>query len=179
MATPSKQSSTARAAKPAQQQRRPLTPLELESGFGYSSNLQVIIPMKQGQTLGLTKHSNSEIIQLIQSGLPYSCLETLRQYSGLSMEQLARLLQIAPRTLARRKTQGQLRPDESERLLRLGRVLEQALNMVGGYPHDAMQWLSTPAPSLGGQLPLEYAMTEIGAEQVIRTINRLEQGGFM
>ena len=135
--------------------------------------------MKLGQSLGLTVYSLSEAIEKIRAGLPIKSLETFRLASGLPMEQLIRVLRIAPRTLARRKIQGRLSIDESERLIRLGRVLEQALDMVGGNAQDAREWLATPAPSLNGQTPWEMAQTELGAEKVLNLIECLIHGVFV
>ena len=143
-----------------------------------STNRKTLVPMKLGQSLGLKVYSMSEAIEKIRAGLPIKSLETFRRSSGLQMEQLVRILRIAPRTFARRKVQGRLSIDESERLIRLGRVLERTLELVGGNLHDAREWLSTPAPALGGQTPLDMTQTEIGAEEVMHLIGRLEHGVF-
>ena len=171
MTIAAKQEQTARTSRGRRQRQQPSRKADLDA--------HMLSPRRLGQSLGMKAKNESEAIAQILAGLPYKCLETFRRNSGLPMDRLTHLLRIAPRTLARRKVQGRLDIDESERLLRLGRVLDRTLHMVGGDTQDAMDWLTTPAPSLGGQLPLEYATTEMGAEEVVRIINRLEHGVFM
>jgi putative toxin-antitoxin system antitoxin component (TIGR02293 family) len=97
---------------------------------------------------------------------------------GLSMDEMAGLVQIRPRTLDRRKKEGWLRPEESDRLLRASRVFGRAIALFEGDGEGALGWLSTPQMALGGAVPLEMARTEIGAREVEGLIGRLEHGVF-
>lgn len=88
---------------------------------------------------------------------------------------LAELAQIPPRTLARRKEEGRLDPDESDRLLRASRVFGRALALFEGDVDAARTWLSAEQPALGGMAPLELATTDVGAREVENLIGRLER----
>ena len=66
--------------------------------------------------------------------------------------------------------------DESERLLRISRVLERATSLHGGDRSIARQWLETRVPALGNQRPLDLAETESGAREVEALIGRIEHG---
>src|SRR5215217_2756378 len=105
-------------------------------------------------------------------------LEHLRQNIGFSREEMAELVQIRPRTLDRRKKEGRLHPEESDRLLRASRVFGRALALFEGDTEGASGWLSSPQRALGGAVPLEMARTEIGAGEVEGLIGRLEHGVF-
>ncbi len=89
---------------------------------------------------------------------------------------LGELVQIAPRTLSRRKEEGRLQPDESDRLLRVSRLVGRALELFEGDLETARKWLSTPLRSLRGKAPLELVKTEVGAQEVEALIGRLEHG---
>ena len=82
------------------------------------------------------------------------------------------------RTLARRKSKGKLSPDESERLLRLSRVFELAVDLFEGDNAAALRWLTSPRKALEGNTPLAYARTEVGAREVENLIGRMEHGVF-
>ena len=97
---------------------------------------------------------------------------------GLSREEMAELVQIRPRTLDRRKKEGRLHPEESDRLLRASRVFGRAIALFEGDVEGALGWLSSPQRALGGAVPLEMARTEIGAGEVEDLIGRLEHGVF-
>lgn len=73
--------------------------------------------------------------------------------------------------------EGRLRSDESERVVRIARLFDRTLQVLGG-EDKARQWLRTPKRALAGQSPLEYADTEPGAEEVTNLLGRLEHGVF-
>jgi putative toxin-antitoxin system antitoxin component (TIGR02293 family) len=91
---------------------------------------------------------------------------------------LAKVLQLPPRTLARRKSGGVLTSAESERLLRLARLFEQAVTVFEGDAPAAGKWLQEPVLGLGNRTPLQLAETEIGARAVEDLLGRLEYGVY-
>jgi putative toxin-antitoxin system antitoxin component (TIGR02293 family) len=98
--------------------------------------------------------------------------------SGVPVAQLADIIGIPERTLARRKTSGRLSPDESERLLRISRVFGMALDLFEGDREATLKWLTSPRKVLDHQTPLVYSRTELGAREVENLIGRLEDGVF-
>jgi putative toxin-antitoxin system antitoxin component (TIGR02293 family) len=68
--------------------------------------------------------------------------------------------------------------EESDRLLRAGRVFGRALELFDGDTNAARNWLSKPQPALGGGVPLELAETEVGAREVEAAIGRIEHGVY-
>ncbi|MDH3695479.1 MAG: DUF2384 domain-containing protein [Gammaproteobacteria bacterium] len=117
-------------------------------------------------------------IRAIERGLPYRRLENLSSQLDESDARIAHLVQIAPRTLARRKQEGILRPDESERVDRIERVYVLALELFEGDKTQALQWLKYPNRALANRSPLDFSRTEIGAREVEALIGRLEHGVF-
>ena len=115
----------------------------------------------------------SELIRKIQKGLRFSELETLQNSIDLPFEQLAAKLAISRSTLQRRKVAGRLSPDESDKVMRLSRLLEHATNVFGDI-EKARAWLKFPQRGLGGAVPLDYAETEVGAREVDNLLGRIE-----
>jgi putative toxin-antitoxin system antitoxin component (TIGR02293 family) len=115
----------------------------------------------------------SELIRKIQKGLRFSELETLQNSIDLPFEQLAAKLAISRSTLQRRKAAGRLSPDESDKVMRLSRLLEHATNVFGDIQR-ARAWLKFPQRGLGGAIPLDYAETEVGAREVDDLLGRIE-----
>lgn len=87
-------------------------------------------------------------------------------------------IEIPERTLARRRIAGRLGRDESERLLRLARVVASSIRLFEGDVDAAITWLKTPQKALSYNTPLSYARFEIGAREVEDLIGRLEHGVF-
>jgi putative toxin-antitoxin system antitoxin component (TIGR02293 family) len=144
---------------------------EIESG-GWGAGHPYMLLM------GLDPVDTSRLVERIEAGLSYAELERLRRNVGLSREQMAELARIKPRTLDRRKTEGRLHPDESDRLLRVSRIFGRAIVLFENDLEDAREWLASSKRALGGAVPLEMAKTEIGAREVEDLIGRLEHGIF-
>jgi putative toxin-antitoxin system antitoxin component (TIGR02293 family) len=131
---------------------------------------------ERGASLGLSASNSAELIQQVERGFSFKTLHTLESRSGLPGAALAGLVGIPERTLARRRSKGKFTPEESERLLRLGTVFEQAVELFEGDNAAALRWLTAPRKALEGKTPLAYARTELGAREVEDLIGRLEYG---
>ena len=118
-----------------------------------------------------------ELIRRIQKGLPFSDLKALQTQIDVPLEQLAGKLSISRSTLQRRKTNGRLSPDESDKVMRFARLLEHATDVFGDID-KARAWLKHPQYGLGGAVPLDYAETEIGAREVDNLLGRIDYGVY-
>jgi putative toxin-antitoxin system antitoxin component (TIGR02293 family) len=119
----------------------------------------------------------AKIVEQVQGGLPVQELEVLRDSLDVPIEKLASKLGISNATLHRRKRQGRLGPAESDRVVRLARLVGKAAKVLGGI-EAARQWLNSPQFGLGGAVPLDYAETEIGAREVENLLGRVEYGVY-
>ncbi len=117
-------------------------------------------------------------IREIERGLPYRRVEKLISELDETDTRIAHLVQIAPRTLARRKQEGTLKPDESERVDRIDRIYRLATELFEGDKAQAVTWLKQPNRGLADRPPLDFARIEIGAREVENLIGRLEHGVF-
>jgi putative toxin-antitoxin system antitoxin component (TIGR02293 family) len=115
----------------------------------------------------------TELIRQIQKGLRFTELEALQSTIDLPFEQLAAKLSISRSTLQRRKVAGRLSPDESDKVMRLSRLLEHATKVFGSL-EKARAWLKHSQYGLGGAVPLDYASTETGAREVENLLGRIE-----
>jgi putative toxin-antitoxin system antitoxin component (TIGR02293 family) len=119
----------------------------------------------------------TELIQRIQKGLRFSELKTLQDTLDLPFEKLAAKLCISRSTLQRRKAAGRLSPDESDKVIRFSRLLQQATDLFGDI-EKARAWLKHPQFGLGGAVPLDYATTEAGAREVEDLLGRMKYGVY-
>ena len=119
----------------------------------------------------------TELIRQIQKGLPFSDLKVLQDSIDMPFEQLAAKLSISRSTLQRRKVAGRLSPDESDKVMRFARLLEHATSVFGDVD-KARAWLKFPQRGLGGVVPLDYAETEVGAQEVEKLLGRMKYGVY-
>ena len=72
---------------------------------------------------------------------------------------------------------GALSPLESDRLVRVSRVLQRA-KLVFDNERDAVAWFSMPNQALGGETPLSWLDTDARVHQVDDVLKRLEFGVY-
>lgn len=127
------------------------------------------------RTLRREISSSDELREQVRAGLPFSSLESLGDRFDLGREDLSAALHLPLRTIARRKRERRLRADESDRLVRLARVLSHTATVFGD-PSRASLWLHRENRALGGARPLDLLDTDIGARQVEDVLGRIEHG---
>jgi putative toxin-antitoxin system antitoxin component (TIGR02293 family) len=126
--------------------------------------------------LGLRSYEPLALNRHVRKGLAYSSFLRFQRNTSLSARAIAELIQIPTRTLTRRKSEGKLAPEESDRLVRASRIFGRAMELFEGDSNAARDWLTSLQPALGGLVPLELARTDVGANEVESLIGRLEYG---
>ena len=114
----------------------------------------------------------------ILEGFPFGTLDKLQQHTGLTMGVVLSLVRIPARTLARRKVDGKLSPDESERAYRVITVFRAIIKLFDGNTNAARKWFESPCRALGAKTPQEMIVTEVGAQRVLTIVGRLEYGVY-
>lgn len=130
-----------------------------------------------GVSIGLQPQSSAKLIAKIKKGLSVRAFERLCKNLEMSEKALASYLNIAISTLARRKKSGRMTFEESERIYRIARLFDRAVEVFGD-KQMARKWLKEPAWALGDVPPLEYAETELGAQEVDDLLGRIDHGIF-
>lgn len=131
-----------------------------------------------GGPVVLPEPSSSEQLRMrIREGLPFASVEAVLETFSLGRAPMSMILAIPLRTLTRRKAERRLRPEESDRLVRLARILAQAVDVLGSN-EKASQWLQRPNRALGGETPLSLLDTDLGSRQVEEVLGRIEHGVY-
>lgn len=128
--------------------------------------------------LGIMEFDAASLQTRVEKGLPFTSLRYLTEVMRMTLQDTAEILFMSARTLQRRKTEGRLHADESDRLLRLSRVFGRAIELFEGDSDAALHWMKKPLPALGLVTPLAMSKTEPGAIEVERLIGRIEHGVF-
>src|ERR1700722_15847301 len=114
--------------------------------------------------IGAAPQSEFDLAEIVEKGIPTDSIAHLRDH-GLTFSEVSAIV-ISPRTLKHRKARGEnLSHEETERVIRVGRVLAQAEQVFGS--HDkALLWLRTPEDRLNSRTPLSMLPTEVGGRLV-------------
>ena len=111
----------------------------------------------------------------VREGLRYKYFTSLSDAFGISPRDLASVMGIPERTLARRKAEGNFSPEESDRLSRLRRLADFTEDVLGDRD-KASEWLQRPNKALGGEPPLRWLDTDLGSRQVEDVLGRIAHG---
>lgn len=113
-------------------------------------------------------------VRTIEAGLPLSFLESLLAL-GVSTAEVYELV-VKPRTLSHRREKGQpLSIDESDRAVRVARIIEQATQAFVDR-EKAMRWLRKPKRRFDGRSPMDMLLTETGGRLVEEMLIQVDEG---
>ena len=119
-----------------------------------------------------------EWVERIRSGLPAASAVAFKDALGLTNEQLAAVLGVSPRTVARLDpAKSHLDAVSGDRLVRAARLYAIAAEVLEDSA-AAAQWLKSAQRALGGAVPLELAETDVGSRAVEALLGRMEHGVY-
>lgn len=117
-----------------------------------------------------------EVVNLVQDGLPINVIELFIK-AGITQQEVYEL--VAPRrTLTHRRAKSEpLSSSESDRAVRLARVLAQAESVFDN-KEKAMNWLHRPMKRFDGRAPLQMLETDVGSRLVEEALVQIDEGFF-
>jgi len=115
-----------------------------------------------------------DLVRLVRRGLPIAAAQFVLDSGSLTLAELDRIV-LPRKTLANRRKLGTLTPEQSDRLVRVARVIAAAEETFGGR-EKAGRWLRRPTAALAGESPLEWLDTDEGARQVETLLGRIAHG---
>lgn len=117
-------------------------------------------------------------IHEIRQGLQASDVKVLVNYFQVPQKAMEEVLRISHRTLARRQACNELlKPDESERVMRLGSVFCLAVEILGT-AEAAQRWFKKPRAEMNGDTPFMYCDTELGRIEIEHVLGRIAEGVY-
>ncbi len=124
--------------------------------------------------LGEDTPTGLDIMRLVRRGLPTTTIEFVLETGRLTLAELDRIV-LPRKTLVNRRRLGRLTPEQSDRLVRVARMIAVAEETFGGQ-EKANSWLRRPTAALGGEKPLDLLDTDEGARQVETLLGRIGHG---
>ncbi|MBZ5570449.1 MAG: DUF2384 domain-containing protein [Acidobacteriia bacterium] len=121
--------------------------------------------------------TEQELLDLIERQLSASSIKRLLAL-GITRQEVDALV-IPLRTLQHRRSRREkLTVEESDRVLRMMRVLSQAESLYESRER-ALAWLRRPNPRLWGRAPLELLKTDAGSRIVEELLVQIDEGMFV
>ena len=131
-----------------------------------------------GEWLGIAPpQTEQELLELIENRLPPSSVKRLLGL-GITRAEVDALV-IPLRTLQHRRSRRErLTIDESERVMRMMRVLSQAESLYESRAR-ALAWLRSPNSRCGNRPPLDLLKTDAGSRIVEELLIQIDEGMFV
>ena len=134
-------------------------------------------PPRLWQVAGLNTSDGVALVGQINEGLDGKVATLIVDWAKMSQNDLRKMSGIPPTTFGR-SLKTRFTPDQSERLVRIIRVIDRAVELFEGDKEEAQKWLKEPNRALGWQVPAELMASETGAYEVMKLISRLEHGVY-
>ena len=126
--------------------------------------------------LGRAVRNESDLMQLIEQGVPKATIRYLADSLGIDPKELIQYLPVTPRNLQRYQDSDRLSDTVSDHIVALAELFEHGEDALGkAYFRD---WLHGEILSLGNRKPIEFLKTHKGIDIIDRELGRIEHGIF-
>jgi len=134
-------------------------------------------PTRLWQVAGLNNADGVALLGQINEGLDGKVASLIVDWAKITQNDLRKMSGI-PSTTFSRSLKARFNADQSERLVRIIRVLDRAVELFEGDKDEAQKWLNEPNRALGWKVPADLMASETGAYEVMKLITRLEHGVY-
>ncbi|WP_447764707.1 antitoxin Xre-like helix-turn-helix domain-containing protein [Pseudomonas reinekei] len=126
-------------------------------------------------TLGLPSRG-TRLHDLVREGLPFEYLGRIASFLQVQRGVVSKAICMSPTTMARRAKAGRFDTIESDRVVALVSLFEEALSLFENDKAAAMEWITLPVRGLGSKRPIDMLGTRVETKAVFDLIGRLERG---
>jgi putative toxin-antitoxin system antitoxin component (TIGR02293 family) len=134
-------------------------------------------PQRLWQVAGLNNADGVALLGQINEGLDGKVANRITDWARITQNDLRKMSGI-PSTTFSRSVKARFNPEQSERLVRIIRVIDRAVDLFEGDREAAQKWLNEPNRALSWKVPADLMASETGAYEVIKLITRLEHGVY-
>lgn len=122
-------------------------------------------------------NASHAFLKVIRGGLPRLSIDKIMEVSGLTVYEMADILNTTDRTLRRYDATTIINREQSERLLELALLITRGEEVLGGL-ETLRHWLNADVPALGNKKPKSYLDTSLGISMLMDELGRIEHGVF-
>lgn len=132
--------------------------------------------------LSVDKHSikirsDVDLINFIREGLSTEVVKKIASILNVTIDKLAQLLHVSPRTIQRKANLEMLNSPTSEHLVNIAEVIRVGIEVLGN--KDAFnKWSKMEVKSLDFQKPIDLLDTSHGCKMVSDVLNRIAHGVY-
>jgi putative toxin-antitoxin system antitoxin component (TIGR02293 family) len=129
---------------------------------------------RPGAILKIEATDSREVVAATRRGIAVGAVDEIVRSGRATLAEIDRLV-LPRKTLSHRRKIGVLTPEQSDRLVRLARVVAAAEETFGSQ-EKAARWLRRPTTALDGEAPLSLLDTSEGSRQVEQLLAMIDHG---
>ncbi|EAM2896175.1 DUF2384 domain-containing protein [Salmonella enterica] len=129
------------------------------------------------QVAGLRNSNGTAILEQISEGLDGKVAQVIIDWTKITQKDFCKMSGISSKALSR-GLKTRFSAAQSERLVRIIRIIDRAVELFEGDKDGTQKWLRTPNMALDWKEPAELMASETGAYVIIKLITRLENGVY-
>ena len=135
-------------------------------------NLQLL------ETKSSQQFETVQVVKSLEQGIPTSAINEIALYLDIPINGLIKYLHISNSTWHRRKNEGKLDFNLSDKVLQVSKLLEHAENIFGN-SEKVRSWFKTPSIVFEQLLPVELIGSLSGIILINDELIRIEHGVFI
>jgi len=129
---------------------------------------------RPGAILNIGATDSREIVAATRRGIAVGAVDEIIRSGRATLAEIDRIV-LPRKTLSHRRKIGVLTPEQSDRLVRLARVVAAAEETFGSQ-EKAARWLRRPTTALDDEAPLSLLDTSEGSRQVEQLLGMIDHG---
>ena len=129
------------------------------------------------KTIKKTVKSDLDYLELSMTGVPKSAIVSVAKYLGLTMKDMADLVNLSPKTLERKKPTDLLSESVSSQAIEIAATLAhgiQVFDTLEKFNH----WVFKENRALKGKRPINIMNTATGLKMINALLTRIEEGVY-
>jgi putative toxin-antitoxin system antitoxin component (TIGR02293 family) len=134
-------------------------------------------PQRLWQVAGLRKSNGTAILGQISEGLDGKVAQVIIDWIKITQKDFCKMSGISSNALSR-ALKTRFSSAQSERLVRIIRTIDRAVELFEGDKDETQKWLRTPNIALDWKEPAELMASETGAYEITKLITRIENGVY-
>jgi len=127
--------------------------------------------------LGHSLETGMDRYELSRAGIPKRALLSLVSNLNFSLRSMSSLLNVAERTIQRKRDDELLDISTSEQVIQIAEVYSRGSEVFSS-ARNFQEWMDTENISFGGKRPIELLPSRYGAQMILDEIGRIEYGVY-
>lgn len=129
------------------------------------------------ERVGLGRLGSMALMDKINLGLEGEIAKRISNWALITPTELRKMSGI-PDTTFNRGIKNRFTADQSERIVRVIRIIERTVELFEGDKEAALKWLNESNRGLSWKKPADILPSETGALEVMRLITRIQYGVY-